>query len=162
MPANPIPAAWAVHLPVVVEEVFRTMLGVELVESEGLDEEPAELFTAAIFFAGEWLGALLLECPPAEAFTFTHRFMRVPEPTALTDDVKDTLGELTNMIAGNLKAVMPPGVVLSMPTVVSGRDYSFRICGVSKFSSRWFAGDGVTLRITTVAMGDPKSRRATA
>ena len=107
MPANLIPAAWAVHLPVVVEEVFRTMLGVELVDSEGPDEEPAELFTAAIFFAGEWLGALLLECPPAEAFAFTHRFMRVPEPTALNDDVKDTLGELTNMIAGNLKAVMP-------------------------------------------------------
>jgi len=43
--------------------------------------------------------------------------------------VRDALGELANMLAGNLKSVLPSGVVLSMPSVIEGSDYSLRICG---------------------------------
>jgi CheY-specific phosphatase CheX len=39
------------------------------------------------------------------------------------------LGELANMIGGNMKCSMPTGVRLSMPTVMEGRDYDLRICG---------------------------------
>jgi chemotaxis protein CheX len=45
------------------------------------------------------------------------------------DDVRDVLGELANMIGGNMKSCMPTGVRLSMPTVMEGRDYDLRICG---------------------------------
>jgi len=42
------------------------------------------------------------------------------------EDVRDALGELANMLAGNLKSVLPSGVVLSMPSVIEGSDYSLR------------------------------------
>jgi hypothetical protein len=39
------------------------------------------------------------------------------------------LGELANMIGGNLKCVLTRGIRLSMPSVVDGSDYSLRVCG---------------------------------
>jgi chemotaxis protein CheX len=50
-------------------------------------------------------------------------------PAALDDVVRDMLGELANMIGGNLKSVLAPGIRLSMPSVVEGSDYSLRVCG---------------------------------
>jgi CheY-specific phosphatase CheX len=50
-------------------------------------------------------------------------------PDIVDDDVRDVLGELANMIGGNMKCCMPTGVRLSMPTVMEGRDYDMRICG---------------------------------
>jgi CheY-specific phosphatase CheX len=50
-------------------------------------------------------------------------------PAIVDDDVRDVLGELANMIGGNMKCGMTTGVSLSMPTVMEGRDYDMRICG---------------------------------
>jgi CheY-specific phosphatase CheX len=45
--------------------------------------------------------------------------------------VRDVLGELVNMIGGNMKCVLTRGIQLSMPSVVDGSDYSLRICGAA-------------------------------
>jgi len=50
-------------------------------------------------------------------------------PESVDDDVRDVIGELANMIGGNLKSGMAPGVRLSMPTVMEGNDYDVRVCG---------------------------------
>jgi len=42
--------------------------------------------------------------------------------------VRDVLGELANMIGGNLKCVVTRGITLSMPSVVDGGDYRMRFC----------------------------------
>jgi len=38
------------------------------------------------------------------------------------------MGELANMIGGNLKGILTSGLHLSMPSVVDG-EYSYRVCG---------------------------------
>jgi chemotaxis protein CheX len=69
--------------------------------------------------------------------------MGLPLPEEVNDDVRDTMGELANMLGGNLKSLLPRGVVLSMPSVVAG-DYSLRVCGgkaiVEHVAYRWPAG----------------------
>jgi CheY-specific phosphatase CheX len=55
--------------------------------------------------------------------------MSIGPPATIDDDVRDALGELANMLAGNLKSVLPGGAVLSMPSVIEGSDYSLQICG---------------------------------
>ena len=92
--------------------------------------------TATVFLAGSWQGAVLLECTPNQAFEFTVRMMPVPRPTDVNEDVRDTLCELVNMLGGNLKSVVPPGVALSMPSVVEGSDYAMRVCGKLSMSER--------------------------
>jgi chemotaxis protein CheX len=50
-------------------------------------------------------------------------------PDTVDDDVRDVLGELANMIGGNMKSGMATGVRLSMPTVLDGSDYDLRVVG---------------------------------
>jgi CheY-specific phosphatase CheX len=52
----------------------------------------------------------------------------MPSFGAVDDVVRDVLGELANMISGNLKCVLTRGIRLSMPSVVDGSDYSVRVC----------------------------------
>jgi hypothetical protein len=66
------------------------------------------------------------------------------------DDVRDGLGELTNVIAGNLKPLLPSGVSLSIPSVVEGRDYALRLCGGNLFETLWFEDPLGPFRITLV------------
>jgi len=113
----------------IVATVFQTMLDIEMQPAEAPYTPIANAVTGAVYFAGEWRGALLIECTRQQACYLAHRFMGVETPSAVDDDVRDTVGELANMLAGNLKSVLPRGVGLSMPSVVEGTDYSLRICG---------------------------------
>ena len=85
--------------------------------------------TSAIHLAGDWNGAVLLECDRRQACRFAGRFLSMDPPDTVDDVVRDVLGELANMIGGNLKPVLTPGIRLSMPSVVDGCDYSLRVCG---------------------------------
>jgi chemotaxis protein CheX len=123
----------------IVEHVFQTMMCLEAKEVEKPFPPQGELITAAISLAGAWKGAVLVECGLHEAFAFTSRMIGIDPPDSLNDDVRDCLGELANMVGGNLKSVLPGGVGLSLPTVVWGNDYKMQICRAGK-SLRWVFG----------------------
>ena len=134
----------------IVEDVFRTMLSLEVQRVNFPLSFGADRVTAVIHFAGVWKGAVLLECTRQQAFQFTARLMGVPEPAAMTDDVRDSLGELTNMIAGNLKSILTPGVGLSMPSILEGSDYALRVCGGNISFHQTYTGEVGPFRITLV------------
>lgn len=124
----------------IVEDVLMTMTQYPVVPSIEPYFEQADRTTCAVYFAGEWSGAVLVECPFAMAFEFTARLMRIPKPIQFDNDVYDALGELANMIGGNLKSVLPRGVTLSMPSVVEGSHYSVRVCGANRSKRMRFEG----------------------
>ncbi len=134
----------------IVEDVFRTMLGLEVQRVSFPLSLGADQVTAAIHFAGAWKGAVLLECTKQQAFEFTSRLMGVAAPASMTDDVRDSMGELTNMVAGNLKSILTPGVGLSMPSILEGSDYALRICGGNIAFHQTYTGDLGPFRITLV------------
>ncbi len=107
----------------IVEDVFRLMMSLDVSQSELPGAVAAFSLTAEVQFVGAWKGAVLLQCSPEQAVGFTSRLLPGLEPSGVDVDVRDSLGELANMVAGNLKAVLPAGVALSMPSVVEGSDY---------------------------------------
>lgn len=113
----------------VVDMVFSTMLGLKVEPYPMPWVRPTDMVTAAVYFAGAWRGAVLLECTRRQARTFAQLLMSIGPSAMIDEDVRDALGELANMLAGNLKSVLPSGVVLSMPSVIEGSDYSLQICG---------------------------------
>ncbi len=114
----------------IVGDVFGAMLGMELGHVER-GPEPAGtegVLSAGVYFTGPWRGAALVECTPSQAREFARRLMPLEGPLS-TDDVRDALGEIANMVGGNLKAILPAGVGISMPSVVAGSDFTLRVCG---------------------------------
>ncbi len=117
------------ELAQIVESVFATMLSLEVSRGEMPWFSSADRVTAAVHLAGEWNGAVLLECSHGQACRFASRFLSMDSLDTVDDVVRDVLGELANMIGGNLKCVLTRGIRLSMPLVIDGNDYSLRICG---------------------------------
>lgn len=117
------------ELAQIVNSVFGAMTGLEASE-DGLSWFPsADRLTAAVHLAGDWNGAVLVECGRELACRFAGCFLSIDPPGAVDDVVRDVLGELANMIGGNLKCVLMQGIRLSMPSIVDGSDYSLRVCG---------------------------------
>jgi chemotaxis protein CheX len=117
------------ELTQIVESVFGTMLNLEAVENQNPWFPGADRLTATVHLAGDWNGAVLLECDRRQACCFAGRFLSMDPPEDVDDVVRDVLAELANMIGGNLKCVLTRGIRLSMPSVVDGSDYSLRVCG---------------------------------
>jgi chemotaxis protein CheX len=117
------------ELAQIVESVFATMLGLDVGECGTPWFPNGDRLTAAVHMAGDWNGAVLLECDRRQACQFAGRFLSAETPDTVDDVVRDLLGELINMIGGNMKSVLARGIRLSMPSVVDGSDYCVRICG---------------------------------
>jgi len=67
-----------------------------------------------------------LRCDWKSAALMTSKMLGV-EPNEAGVEMSDSLGEVCNMIAGNFKnkiAGMGSGCMLSLPTVITGTDYS--------------------------------------
>lgn len=117
------------ELAQIVESVFGTMMSLEVGECGTPWFPSGDRLTSALHLAGDWNGAVLLECDRRQACGFAGRFLSMDPPDTVDDVVRDVLGELANMIGGNLKCVLNKGIRLSIPSVVDGSDYSARVCG---------------------------------
>ena len=113
----------------IVNDVFSTMVDIRTDPVEAYMEPDIEVVTAAVYFTEPWFGALFVECTLPLAFNFTARLMSLPVPTEIDEDVCDALGELANIVGGNLKALLPSNVGLSLPSIVRGTDYAVRLRG---------------------------------
>lgn len=116
-------------LETVVGSVFTTMMGMEVWPGEAPYPGSAGMLTAAVYLTGEWAGAACIHVEPQQACDFAGRFLGMPTPDTVGDDVRDVIGELANMIAGNLKCALAPGIRVSIPSVTDGASYSLRVCG---------------------------------
>ena len=139
------------ELAQIVESVFETMLSLEARESGAPWFPSGDRLTAAVHLTGDWNGAVLLECGREQACRLAGRFLSMDPPGAVDDVVRDVLGELANMIGGNLKCVLTSGIRLSMPSIVDGGDYSLRICGAELRERLAFSCDEGPFWITILA-----------
>lgn len=152
MVAESIIEVYRADMVQIVSGVFQAMLKLKVAEIEA-DWFPEEgRLTGVIHFAGQWRGAVLVEVSPDQAFAITHRLGAVPAPGKIDEDVIDAIGELANMIGGNMKSVMPRGVGLSIPSVVEGSRYTLRICGEHSLARLAFASEIGPFWVTLVEM----------
>jgi chemotaxis protein CheX len=104
----------------IVESVFETMMNLEAFRSPAPWFADEERVTASVQLSGDWTGSLTVECGRWQLARLAGRFLSL-EPEAVAGDVAlDVLGELANMIGGNLKSMLSPGIQISMPNVSHG------------------------------------------
>lgn len=103
--------------------------------------------TGCVQIDGAWNGAVLLECPTALARQLAGELFRTAGETT-AEEVRDTIGELTNMLAGNIKALLPEPSRISLPAVAEGGDYDLRIMGTEPVGRVAFSCAGEVLVVT--------------
>jgi chemotaxis protein CheX len=105
------------------------------------------VLTGCVQIVGGWRGAVILRCPTSLASTLAEQMFRSGSPPSL-DDVRDAMGELTNVIAGNIKALFPGNAQLSLPAVAVGSDYDLGVVATSAVTTVAFTCDGQPLMVT--------------
>jgi len=138
--------AYKESLAAITVMVYETMLGIDVAAGDGWTMEPE--FTAAVHYAGAWQGAMLLSCTKRQAYLWAGRLMQLDGPVDNEEDARDGLGELANMLAGNLKPLLPPGVGLSLPLVAAGRGHRLKACGTPVTHEMSFVSQEGPFRIT--------------
>jgi chemotaxis protein CheX len=118
-------AEWVPLLELSAREVFELMLGCQLqpleeVPSSGLD------ITSMVGLAGQLCGVMSIRASKESAALMAFKMLG-SETDKDSQEVRDAFGEVCNMVAGNFKnkvSGLGEGCMLSVPTVISGNDYS--------------------------------------
>jgi chemotaxis protein CheX len=111
-------------LELALREVFELMLSTKLTTPDASAVETPEI-TAMVGLAGQLCGVLSIKCTSKSATLMASKMLGIDAGEA-GPEVFDAFGEVCNMIAGNFKNKIPglgDGCMLSVPTVVTGRDY---------------------------------------
>ncbi len=140
MPAETIEAAYQAQIAEVVGTLFRTMLETEIAPAD-VPQASGEMVTALVSFGGNWKGAFELECESTSALNFARRFLQCDDIAEFNEEVRDAVGELANVVAGNLKQILPLGTTLGAPSIVEGKDYKVRVCREHVIGSTGFSTD---------------------
>jgi len=80
------------------------------------------LITGYVQIHGAWEVTVLLECSEALARRVTVTMFGVESDDLAPADLEDAVGELTNMISGSFKSLLPGACTLSTPLVLEDMD----------------------------------------
>ena len=102
----------------IAEEAWSALVGDEefLVPLPG--GLPEDAISSWVEIVGPWNGAVVLTTGRSTAEELSRCLLAEHAPPVLEDeDVEDALGELANVVGGNVKAVLPGPSVLGLPEV---------------------------------------------
>lgn len=138
-----------------VEEVFQMMLGARSRRARLPFVDDVERVTAVVGFAGLLSGACILRCGGQASREMAAR-MTGMSFTEVDDTVKDAVGEICNMLAGSWKGKVPELAArcgLSVPAVITGRDYNLHVQAPEFRLDHIYAFDEVHFEVTILCDG---------
>jgi chemotaxis protein CheX len=123
--------------------VWNTVLGLEAEDAPSSEKPLDHEITSSVDISGGWAGTVSISFSDALGRRLTTAMLQCSEEEATPAVVNDAIGELANVIGGNVKAMLPGPSKLSLPrvdTVPPGSgptDYADRVwfdCEGSPFS----------------------------
>jgi len=141
---------WTPLLDVAIREVFELMLGQQLTVSGERAEHQQPAITAMVGLAGQVCGVMSIRCSMQAASRMAAKMLGA-EPAPDSPEIQDAFGEICNMVAGNFKnkiAGLGDNCMLSVPTVVTGSDYSLRSLADSDTVETTLLFDGLPFSVT--------------
>jgi len=109
---------------------FKTCAGFDLVVGHphfsGRTQDLQQDISAIIGFSGDIRGAVIISMKKDLAIKLADKFAKKPH-SEIDHDAVDAIGEIVNIIAGNIKREVPDGekIEISLPTVIKGSGNSF-------------------------------------
>jgi chemotaxis protein CheX len=116
-------------LEAMTSDIWSSMLGVELQPGNGamalLGSSPTMI--GCVNINGDWAGAVTVACSTELAKKFAGAMFQCGPDDLAMDEVKDAMGELTNMTGGSVKGLVPGENQMGMPAVAEGEHLSLSV-----------------------------------
>jgi len=138
----------------IIRSVWSTQLGLEVRDVDGqVTPSSSPIMTAAIHISGDFHGGIRLECSRALVRRAASIMFDLSVEQLGEDDDRDVIGELANIVAGNIKALIPGSNSISLPTIVEGSDYVVSGLDVRSSTDFNFNLDGESMTLTLIEHG---------
>jgi hypothetical protein len=128
----------------IIQDTWASTLGFLVDRSASADISAFGALTVCVKLTGAWEGELRLHCSPPLARLIAAAFFQVEADFAGSEETLDALSELIHIIGGNLKALLPQPVTLSLPSLLDPTDWT-------QTTSPW----QLVSRLTLVSEGYP-------
>jgi chemotaxis protein CheX len=113
------------------KEIFSSMVMMEIsVSGDNMTKSVTliESISGVIGLAGTHKGVLAIHIPNKVAMAITSSFLGM-DVDEMNEDVEDAVGELANMLGGNVKSILSENgrdINLSLPSTITGQQYDFQ------------------------------------
>ena len=112
------------------------------------DSKQASDVHSTVSITGSWHGHVVYASSRHAAQKSAAAFLAMEPDEVSQDDISDVLGELANIVGGNVKAMLPPGCFLSLPTVVLAPDTASYYPAAERISGLYGSWDGEPVSIS--------------
>ena len=139
----------------IVRNIWETILGWDIQPAPALDVPLGnrDFQTSYIQVAGAWEGTVV--CIGSEVLIRQAAavMFKMPQDAVTIELKRDALGELTNMIGGNLKALLPGPSFLCLPAVIEGSYYSVCVPSTRSVIEAGFSCQGQPFMVKLLSVG---------
>jgi chemotaxis protein CheX len=111
------------------------------------ENQPSEVHSS-VSITGSWTGHVVYGCSTAAARRAAAAFLAMEPDEVSQEDLYDVLGELANIVGGNVKAMLPPGCFLSLPQVMLAPEASTRYPSTERISGVYGLWEGEPVNVS--------------
>lgn len=120
------------HVIQLVQAIFDSMLQLPcqaLGDRDAIGDKASsdDRLVGCVQIQGDWSGAVEISTPIALGRKAAGAMLMVPEEDVSMEDIQDAIAELSNMVGGSIKAILPGQSSLSLPSVASGQGLDFML-----------------------------------
>jgi chemotaxis protein CheX len=133
-----------------VEQVWVSYLdpeGLSPLIANGDDAQHSDVHSS-VSITGSWTGHVVYASSTAAAKRAAAAFLAVEPDEVSPEDLSDVLGELANIVGGNVKAMLPAGAQLSLPQVVLAPESATTYPSAERVSGLYGLWDGEPVSIS--------------
>jgi chemotaxis protein CheX len=109
--------------------------------------QPTEVHSS-VSITGSWTGHLVYASSLVAAKRAAAAFLAMETDEISQEDLSDVLGELANIVGGNVKAMLPPGCFLSLPQVVMAAETATKYPSAVRISGVYGLWDGEPVNVS--------------
>jgi hypothetical protein len=132
----------------VIQSVSAGLFGTPSQPTGPVPAEPGDVIIGTVTYAGDWQALLRIECNVFDAMQLVHRLIGPCED--LQSHAMDFIGEFTNMVAGNLRPLLPRGADTGAPHIVVSQPRPNVDCDYQILRQR-FALENISLTVSFLA-----------
>lgn len=120
-------------------ELFELMLSMKLSVCDSVDDEESQgdRIVASVNFAGDVLGVISVIVERNFARIITGKMIDQPlEEVQNEEEIKDVIGEVCNIVSGNLKGGFSDSGLtceISMPSITAGNDFKIEVLNMARY-----------------------------
>jgi chemotaxis protein CheX len=141
-----------------VEQVWVSYLdpeGVSPLIPNGDDGQPSEVHSS-VSISGSWTGHVVYASSTEAARKAAAAFLAMDAGEVSQEDLSDVLGELANIVGGNVKAMLPAGCFLSLPQVVLAPESATKYPNAERVTGLFGTWDGEPVSVSMWQSRDSK------